>query len=263
MFFRCITMYKQLQNSYPDISCVSIMCCKLISVTGPDSGRKMMDENCLHGNHVTRVTEERKCTERDWTRLCICDVVEEGESYWCREEGRDSERKTVCVCVSSSVCVSMSFYDDRTNDLLCHAWPWETSVGLGLHQPGGALWLSLELPVCLFPHRRLAKQQGPPPLPRVRSLSTPGKLWSDGQKKGVWEGFGNSKLCVCMCVCVCDGVADRKAGGWSGSGGVKGRCPSRLSRFLTTEEQLPHTCTNTHIQIYKDTYSLKLLQFRV
>lgn len=84
--------------------------------------------------------------------------------------------KEVRVSLQVCVCVSMSFYDDRTNNLPCHAWPWEISMDLGLHQPGGTLWLSWELPVCLFPHHRLAKQQGTLPLPRVRSLSTPGKL---------------------------------------------------------------------------------------
>jgi len=69
--------------------------------------------------------------------------------------------------------------------------------GLMLPQsPETAHTETLKLPVCLFPHHRLAKQQDPPPLPRIRSLSTPGELWSDGQEKGVWEGFGNFKLCV-------------------------------------------------------------------
>lgn len=53
MFFHRITVYKQLQDTLPDISCV-----KLISVTGPDSGRKMIDEKCPHGNDVTQITEE-------------------------------------------------------------------------------------------------------------------------------------------------------------------------------------------------------------
>lgn len=36
---------------------------------------------------------------------------------------------------------------------------------LRLRQPPEVLRPSLELPVCLFPHRRLAKQQGPPTSP--------------------------------------------------------------------------------------------------
>lgn len=88
---------------------------------------------------------------------------------WCSDaEKKDNSEWSACV--SSSVCVSMSFYGDRTNNLSCHAWPWESSMDLKLHQPGGALWLSSKLPVCLFPHQRLAKQQGTLPLPRVRSL---------------------------------------------------------------------------------------------
>lgn len=33
-------------------------------------------------------------------------------------------------------------------------------------------------------------------------------------------------------MCVCDEVADRQAGGWSGSGGVKDLCPSQLFFFF-------------------------------
>lgn len=62
-------MYKQLQNSYTIISRVSIVWRKLISVTGPDSGRKMMDEKCLHGTHVTQIKEERKAL-REPERIC-------------------------------------------------------------------------------------------------------------------------------------------------------------------------------------------------
>ena len=234
MFLRCITMNERVQKSRPDISCVSITWLKLISVTGPDGGRKMMDEECLRGNHVTQTTEPRR---------------RESVSNWRGEEGRGGGRKKQCVCVSSSVCVWWRWQNKRP-PLSCMA----LRILRGFRAPsarGRISGLSLELPVCLFPHRRLAKQQGPPPLPRVRSLSTPGELWSDGQKKGAWEGFGNSKLSVCVWLCVeCDVVADREAGGWSGSGGVKGRCPSRLSwgfLFLAAEEQPVLTWMNIYI----------------
>lgn len=60
-------MYKRLQNSFPDISYVSIIWRKLISVTGRDSGRKMMDENvepCDANNERAGECEHLWCRDR-------------------------------------------------------------------------------------------------------------------------------------------------------------------------------------------------------
>lgn len=102
-----------------------------------------------------------------------------------------------------------------------------------LGRRGGAPRLSLKLPICFFPHCRLAKQHDPPPLPWVRSLSTPGQLWSDGQKKMSERALGTLRL-----VHVCDGIADWKPGGWLGSFEVKGRCPSRFRRLQSSHRTM-------------------------
>lgn len=65
------------------------------------------------------------------------------------------------------------------------------------------LWLSLKLTVCLFPHRRLAKQQDPPPLPWVRSLSTPGIFDLADSRRGSERALGTISSAY-----VCDGVVD-------------------------------------------------------
>lgn len=171
--------------------------CRLINVTDPDGGRKMMDEKCLHGNYVTQIAEERKAPRET---ECVCVHLwwsdRGGESlcgsYWCREEGREEEWGKCSACVFSSMCVSMSFYDDRTNDLLCHAWPWETSVDLGLRRaPGGlsvavlgAACLSLSTPPTSQTAGSSASPTGQVPLNPRRAL-----IWrtEEGGLRGLWE----------------------------------------------------------------------------
>ncbi len=158
------------------------MWCKLISVTGRDSGREMMDEKCLHYKYVMQIMGERKeakDTERAWGGECVC-VTERKE-----ETARE-------VCVFSSVCVNMSFYDDRTNDLLFHALPWETSMDLGLHWPGGggslvvleAACLSLSTPPTSQTAGSSASPMGQVPLNPRWAL-----IWrtEEGGLRGLWE----------------------------------------------------------------------------
>ena len=186
----------------------------MLANTGSDSGREMMDGKCLHGNHATLITEERKApkeTEHVFVRLWYSDRGAGRVCVLLMQRGRKRQWEKHRACVSFQVCVYVFvWWQNKRPPLSCVA----LGILHGFRPPSarGALWPSLELPVCLFPHRRLAKQQGPPPLPRVRSLSTPGKLWSDGQKKGVWEGFGNFKLCVSVCMCVWCGSRQKDRG---------------------------------------------------
>ena len=158
---------------------------KLINVIGPESRRRMMDGKRLHGTHVTQ-----PCVCES-----VCDVVTEEESEHVPvslvPRGRKRQPgETVCVCLFKCVFEYVFLrWQNKRPPLSCVALRKLCGVGAPISPAALSLRPSLELPVCLFPHRRAAKQQGPPPLPRVRSLSTPGKLWSDGQKKGVWEGL--------------------------------------------------------------------------
>lgn len=97
-------------------------------------------------------------------------------------------RETLIVCLFKSA--TMSLYDDRTNGLLCHAWPWKTSMDLGLHQ---SVLEAACLPLSTPPTSQTA---GSTTSPTGQVPLNSRGLWSDRQKKGVWEGFGNYKLCL-------------------------------------------------------------------
>lgn len=77
---------------------------------------------------------------------------------------------------------------------------------------GGTLWPSLELPVCLFPHRRL-------PNSRVLHLShgsgpsQPPASFDLTDRRGESERAFGTLSSVCVCERVCDGVADRQGDG--------------------------------------------------
>lgn len=180
-----------------------------------------------------------------------CAWASEWVPFRCCEGGRDSERNTNHV--SFQVCEYVSIWrQNKRAPLSCMA----LKNLYGFRTPsarvggGGSLWLSLKLPVCLFPHHQLAKQQDPPPLPRVRSLSTPVVFDLTDRRRGSERALGTISS-----VYVCDGVVDWKPGGWLGSGGVKDRCPSPLSScLLAVDCSRTHSSaqTNTCLQICKD-----------
>lgn len=162
-------------------------------------------------------------------RLSICDVVMEEESV------------CVCVCVSIPiqsggkrqrekrvwVCVSQSLDDDRTNDLLCHAWPWESSVDLGLHQPPGWMGacvcgggsggggLSGRPWSCLFVsfHTADCQTAGSSTSPTGQVPLNPRRALILTDRRGESERAFGTLSSVCVCVRVCDGVADRQGDG--------------------------------------------------
>lgn len=130
-----------------------------------------------------------KGTERAWAYLCICDAVieEEKECVFDAERKEETVRETQCMCLFKCVCEYVFlWWQNKRPPLSCMAL-WNLH-GFRAPSARGALWLSLELPVCLFPHRRLAKQQGPPPLPRVRSPLNPRQalIWWTGLR-GLWK----------------------------------------------------------------------------
>ena len=119
-------------------------------------------------------------------------------------------------------------------------------------EPSGA---SLEVPVCLFPHHRLAKQKGPLALPRVSSLSTPGRFDLTDGRGGAERAFQGSELGVCGWVVVCVFVCLYVCVCFRGGGGrrlvrvkqVKGLRPFLLSAcLLVTVIMRPFYCSHSH-----------------
>lgn len=193
-FFWDVRLTQRLsQSRYPDIGCV-----ELIRVTGSDAGRKMTDEEWIGGKSLRE-------------HLWRSDRGEEGVCVFVTQR----ERNSLCVCV----CVSR-WWQNKRPPLSCVALRilrgFRAPSARGGEEGGGALWPSLELPVCLFPHcrppnrgvLRLSHGSGPSQPPASFDLA-------DRRRESEWA-FGALSS-------VCDGVADRRGGGdgW-GSRGVKG-----------------------------------------
>lgn len=157
------------------------------------SRRKMIDISLY-----CRSMSESICTQKTGQKVSV--------------PSQESRVKTHIVCLLKFLCVS-PWGQSKHSPLSCVALRnygqfWAPGW---LGRWGGAPRLSLKLPICFFPHCRLAKQHDPPPLPWVRSLSTPGQLWSDGQKKPSERALGTLRL---VHVCVMGSQTESQGDGW-------------------------------------------------
>lgn len=190
-------------------------------------------------------------------------------SMWCRNRKRETHWKALSmsvylwrsnaekkedvvkeVRVSLQVCVCeyvFLWWQNKQPPLSCMALgnlygfrapsAWRNSLAIL-----GAACLSLSTPPTSQTAGYSASPTGQVPLNSRQAL-----IWRT--EEGGLRGVLGTLSCVCEYKCVCDGVADGKAGGWSRSGRIKGRCPSWLSSCLLTIYQ---SCY--HTKSHRNTY---------